>query len=406
MFTALELDQDALASVHQAPDLSVEHSRNQQDSPTYRLGEVSSPSVPAAIANTSSVSSWGIDTVKIGFKVDPSQCDRDSDLWVTSSTQNLRNDRPEAETFRGFYVLPALEREVKITINLYLMDGICHLSFNAARAVFAHKDELLPPDAMRPLVQGIVSQLLHAVWPTFVAVTADGEMVWSPDWAAQVSVKRLDIARNFEVDDAGPLRVVLPLQKGRYQRQVVTHDSGNGCWTIESPTNQVGKDKFYTKSALLALDPEESERMRARSKELLRFETQLMRGRLATYGLTTLDRVTEESTWAALEARWDATGWGTPLPETGDLLKAVEPLKPKDRALLIGYLHLAAAGAPSHLSEAQERRIRNLAKQCGVTVGVPVELVGEPISYLDLPTGTQQSMTPLMAVVAEMEANC
>lgn len=382
--------------------MSTEHSRNSQHSPTYREGE-GIPSINMSATFDSSSTTWGIDTVVIAFEVDPSQCDSDSNLWVTSSTQNLRKDRPESESLRGFYVLPNLDREVKITINLYVMDGICHISLNAARAVFSNKEDLLPPDALKPLIEGLIGTLLHVVWPRFCTVTSDGEILWKSDWAKEVRIKRLDIARNFLVSDASQLRQVVPMINGKYQRGKRTYDSSGGRWTIEIPTVEVGKDKLYNKSAQLAVNPEDEERMSAMSGTLVRFEAQLMRSRLAAYGLNRLALVNEESVRDALQARWDATGWGSPLPQRGDILKSVEPLKPKDRALLIGYLHLAAVNAHNDLSPATQRYLRKLAMECGLVAGMPVELSGPSTMYLDLRTGNEQPVSPISVAIAQMK---
>ena len=392
------------SQVRLSSDVVVKSSQKQQDSPTYRDGEVplqtdcsSRDYVPE------SSKSWGIDTVKIAFKVDTSQCDSESPLWVGSSTQNLRNDQPDAQMLRGFYVLPNLTREVRVVVELYLLDGLCRMSFNAARVVFQDKEDLLPPDALKPLVEGLINALFDVVWPQFVTVTSDGEIVWDANWMQQVRISRLDLARNFEVRDSMRLRHALPLVRGKYQRQKRVYDSGGGCWTIEVPTSCVGKDKLYTKSAQLALDPDDAARMASLSGELVRFETQMMRNRLKDHGLNTLDRIDSRSTWMAMRSRWDSTGWGSPLPQRGDLLKAVDALKAKDRVLLIGYLHLAAVNAQVNWGEASERRMRMLAKQCGLTIGLPIELVGPPETYLDLVLGTEAPINPKTWPRTELE---
>jgi hypothetical protein len=85
------------------------------------------------------------------------------------------------------------------------------------------------------------------------------------------------------------------------------------------------------------------------------------------------------------------------------MAQAMCGLKPKDRLLLAGYLHHAAVGDALDQSETTHRNMRRLAQACGLTVGLPVELMGSPESFLDLRTGTVQPLTQLQRVAAGME---
>lgn len=347
--------------------------------------------------------SWGIDTVKVSFDVDLSLCDSSSPLWTRSSTQNLRNDRPEAEGLGGTYVLPQSAGGAKVVMNLYALDKVCHLEFNAARVVSARREELLPPDALGPLVEGVIEQLRPVLWPAFVTVTPDGEIVWAPDWRSKVRISRIDLARNFEVDDPALIRQVLPVVTGRYQRGKRVYDSTGGGWTIEIPTQEVGKDKIYNKTAEMSRDPDDDVRLRAMAKSLVRFETQVLRSRLVSNDIKTLDRVNAGSVWATIQARWDATCWGSPLPVRGDVLCATADLKPKDQITLIGYLHLAAVGACANQTETTHRNMRKLARKCGLTVGLPVELMGRPRTFLDLWAGAESELGPILSALAALQ---
>ena len=40
------------------------------------------------------------------------------------------------------------------------------------------------------------------------------------------------------------------------------------------------------------------------------------------------------------------------------------------------------------ITDSQQRRMRALARDCGLTPGVPVAMLGEPTTRLDLRTGT------------------
>jgi hypothetical protein len=169
--------------------------------------------------------------------VNPSLCDSSSSLWTKSGSQNLRNDMPEAVNYTGWFHLPNVDWEAKVKVDLYVMDTVCHLEFNAPRMVTPVKEDLLPPDALGPLVRGLIESIKHSAWPDFVTVTADGEIVWDDDWSTRVRISRLDVSRNFrEVKDSDSIAKGCGATSGRYQRGTVVHRSRFG-WTVESTTS-------------------------------------------------------------------------------------------------------------------------------------------------------------------------
>lgn len=374
-----------------------------QDSPTYREEvDRSSAGFTSGDDFPEQDWTWGFDTVKVSFDVNPALCDFSSSLWVRSSTQNLRIDMPEAESLLGWYLLPQVDWEAKVRIDLYVMDRVCHLSFNAPRMVTPVKERLLMPDALPPLVRGLIEAIHDTVWPDFIKVTEDGEIIWDDDWSTRVRLSRLDVSRNFEVEDTQTIKLACGAISGRYQRGTVVYKSKYG-WTVESPTTSVGKDKIYDKTAELSRNPADADRMAGLATALVRFETQLMRSRLKDNGLKRLSEVNGRSAWHALEARWEATGWGGPLPVRGEMSEAMTHLRPKDKLILTGYLHHAAVGDLADQTETTHRNMKRLAKECGLTVGLPVELMGKPEFHLDLRTGRQQPLSPLRKVVAQMD---
>jgi len=258
---------------------------------------------------------------------------------------------------------------------------------NAARCFSSDKEYLASPEQVQDVIAAVISGLSHAVTPAFSHVTSDGEIVWDDDWMDQVRFRRIDLARNFQVDQPEVLIDTLPAVRGRYQRRSVVHSSQGGGWMIESPTSSSGRDKLYNKSAEMAQRPEDVERVRAMEKTLVRFETQLMRARLKDMGITTLAALTAFNAWKALLKRWDASGWGGPLPEVGSVMEAIAHLTPKQQMHLLGYLTSRSMGATIPLSPAQIRLQERRAKDCGLTPGLPVDDLGTPTTYLDIEGG-------------------
>lgn len=364
----------------------------QRHLPTHRRGGLSFSNTgtedekraipPAAGSVEPPASGWGVDTVRLAFPVDLAQCDRSSSLWSTTGSRNLTEEGEQAVVLHG--VLSAEYADVRVT--LYEKPGTCHLHFNAARVALEDPVVLLPPEALSLLVERLLDIVRPVAWPTFYSITSGGEIVLAEDWASRVKVKRLDLARNFEVDDVDRIKAGLTAAQGKYVKTRTVHTSGKAGWTLEHKTKRSGSDRMYDKSAELEAKGLVSAISEV-TPRLLRFETQLQAERLTAYGLERLAQVNRASAWRALAERWDATGWGSPLPGPGGVADAVASLLPRERLELVGYLHYAALGIEDGLTPRQRDRIRRLAKQAGVVPGTPMDVLGPPSSRLDLAEG-------------------
>jgi hypothetical protein len=295
----------------------------------------------------------------------------------------LRDDMPEADTLVG-----RLELETGVVrVSLFTARSFCHVEFNAAREVSPKSAALLPPDALAPIVRGVIERLHQDSWPEFIRVTDDGEIVWDTDWASQVRFVRLDIARNFDIDDPPSVKYGLVAVRGSYAKDHVLHTDARGGWTLSNRTKRSGCDRFYDKSAEFAnygLD----ERLIAPRGTMFRFEAQLQKDRLDALGLRTLAHMTDDTAWRALQARWDATGWGCWLPGQSDVATALKGLSLPQKQRLIGFLHQMAIGDTSEMSKSHLREMTARAKAAGLVPGMPVALLGPPTQRLDLVAGT------------------
>lgn len=330
---------------------------------------------------------WGVDTVKVAFQVDLSQCDLYSSVWSFSGSRNLPEAGMEADRFIGWTTFVVDGQDVKVRLELYTMRGICHLQFNAARMVSASRRFLLPPKALKPLVEGVIDDLRHVIWPTFIHVTEDGEACWADDWADYVSIRRLDLARNCVIDEPAVLKSGVESVESRYGKRRSTEVSPNGGWTVWNRTSQSGSDRLYDKVAEVRNTSDEETDALKSTDGLFRFETQLMRDRLKKFGLTRLSDLNDESAWNALLHRWTMTRWGSPLPSPGEVAEAVSALPAKQQPAVIGFLHLSSAGLADRLAPSQIRTLTRRARSCGLIPGMPIHLLGQAHWRLDLKAG-------------------
>lgn len=324
---------------------------------------------------------WGIDTVRISFVVSPEHCDLHARLWPLVSTRNLRDDLPEAETL----VRDVQYESAAVRTTLYTARNICMMHFNAARMVSPKSSTLLPPAAFRTLVYRLLEDQMAVTWPHFVRISEDGELVWQDDWAEHVRIKRIDIARNLSIADPEAVKIGLRAARARNMKTQHEYTDANGGWTLENKTARSGTDRIYDKSADLARW-EVEERLLS-GTPMFRFESQVQRDRLERLGLRRLSEITDERVWQALEERWDATGWGSPLPGRTDLFGAVKGLSVAVQEGLLGYLVLAESGDTAHMSRSHVAERKRLAKSLGLTPGTPVDLLGAPDRRIDLRAG-------------------
>jgi hypothetical protein len=332
---------------------------------------------------------WGIDRIAFTYPVDESQSDSSSPLWSGSSTQNLPDTDMESICHRGEITIG----HAAIDVRLYSLRDRCRVEFNPSRVLTPKGRELCLPEVLPKLVGLVLDEIRHAAWPTFDAVTAEGEIIRGVGWEEQVLIRRLDVARNFDVVDPEPVKLALEQKQPKYGKQQAKHSSAWGGWSITNTAPKSGKDTFYDKGAELALDSSRGASVMG-DERLLRFETVMKEPRLKAFGLKTLDRVTVEACWSALSSRWKATQWGTPISLGGDLCTVLRSLPYADRAALAGYLFLKSVGADEGITSSRERRMRKIARDLGLTPGLPLDALGEPSAYLDLSTGCLETWVP------------
>ncbi|MHA7862067.1 hypothetical protein ACX1DX_11930 [Tessaracoccus sp. Y36] len=333
---------------------------------------------------------WGIDTVRVSFDVASDTSLTFSPFWTRQSSRN----RPGTNTQDEIYVGAIATTGGDVRVSLYPQNNVCTLEFNAARLLHQKSSNLADPEALPLLVKTFIEKVAHVAGPTFVTIDPNGEEIWDADWQDLVRVKRLDIARNFDVASPDLVKAVLPKVQPAHGKSKVEYNSARSGWTLVNATKQSGMDRLYDKTAELATHGITESFMLSGGRQF-RFEAQLQKDRLNGSGLAKLSGVTSANCWNALSKRWSATRWGSPLPSSTGLLEALSNLPDLKKRRLVGDLYLDAAGmAHEVLSPSQLKQYRAEARRLGIVPGTQVEFLGEADQHLDLEAGELRPWTP------------
>jgi len=325
---------------------------------------------------------WGVDTVNLSFPVFLAACDESSSMWTKSSSLIDLETGEEYCGWTGYHSTP--HGDVRVSLNL--TKNRCYLQFNAARLLHGKSKELLPPAALKHLVGNLLFDLQPAVMPEFDIDERNGVLSRSPDWASEVKITRLDLARNFEIfQNMAEVKKALEMAKPRYGKTKISYENSDGGWTLVNGTASTGQDRIYDKSKELKSVPME-ERL-SQNAQILRFEAQLQKDRLKRSGMTTLEAVSDEMSWIAINDRWNACQWGITVHEPGTLGQALSGLEPKRQKDVAGYLFMASLGTDALLTSAYRREMQKICRELGLHVGSPLSEQGKGVLELNLQSG-------------------
>jgi hypothetical protein len=334
------------------------------------------------LSTYASDSNEGVDFLHLGFDVSPDYGDFDSHLW---SMDRWGTERvPDFMHPQLFYTLPFGETNVEV--ELRTLDWRCYLRFNPSRAVYGKSKNLLPAGAVEPLVEKLLYKLQPLVFPSFVQVTATGEFVNEPGWASQVSVSRIDCAKNLFITE--PQKFKQAAMRSQPVQNPTIHSFGKkgSSWGLVHGTATVGKDRLYDKDAdLLRFDVEAS--ITQEKGDWFRFEAELRADRIKKFGLTRLSDISEEAVWNVIFTRWEASRWGVTINSPGSIVNTLAGLSVNDKSNLLGYHALHLLHLEDEIPVSRHRKYGKLASDLGIKLDEPLETQGAPTMRVDIREG-------------------
>lgn len=326
-------------------------------------------------------SEWGIDTVSLFIRATDNVPELAHNSW--QQIEGKQNAKADKTCFVSNFAVGY----ANVRVAYMPVFNAVFLQFNAARIQSRKSADLLPPNALKPLVESLLFDLVPQipVLPEVMHIDQNGSMDLVDDWSKHVKLTRLDCARNLYVDCPEYLKHALSSVKSKYQKTVHIYFDNVG-WTRSNTTKSAGQDRIYDKSAELR-NLELEERFHW-DRKLFRFESQLQGDRLLNFGLKTLDRVSDESVWHVLDSRWESCGWGIKLPGKGSFDFLLDSLAEKERIPFVGFLALKAEGMGDMIEGRLNRRFAKISEKLGIVPGLPISAYRSMTKRLSLWHGT------------------
>ena len=326
---------------------------------------------------------WGVDYLNLSFYVNPDYTDLSSTDWYVNTSGKLSNSESIQDTYNQQFQFG----KGSVAVILNATSGVCRLRFNPSTLLYGNTSQLIPAEACKPLVDSLISGLAYIVVPVFDQLDVNGTFTRADNWASQVKVSRIDCSRNLLIDDPFHFKSKIEAANPKNKKNKYLFESGSEGWGMVNSTSTNGRETIYDKDVELDLD-DFDEKFEQKGKTMFRFETQLKRDRLKKFGFTTLESITPDKVWDAIETRWNSCNWDVTLSEPGDISLAVRDLNSNECSGLLGYLSKKHLGLESKVTIGEERKYGALAKKLGMEVGMAVHEQGNPTRQVSIFHGT------------------
>lgn len=327
--------------------------------------------------------SWGVDKALCLFPINSEHIQLDDTFWTFSERWDKKQQK-HVESYKGSRFVG----NAKVDVYFRPDWNECTVAFNPSLVFQKKSSYLLPPSRL----SAAVSIVLDGIQPYMYGAFDDfdpqtGELGRAANWEQHIRFSRLDFARNFHIlepKNIPSIKKAIENSTPNRSKYKSTYGSKDGGWTVYNGTKGSGVDLIYDKN----IELQRHKNAESAPEHTWRFETQLKGGRLkAPFNVKTLDKISNESVWNVLEHRWQTCGWGVPVSEPNTIFSATEHLSQSIQSKLIGDLYLFEHGLTTRMDARQKAEVVKRARSCGLVAGMPIELSGTPIAFLDINTG-------------------
>lgn len=323
----------------------------------------------------------GVDWLNLGFDLNLDQSDLESDYW---SPTKRRSERIPGVAYPRLYAQVPFGKTYA-QIELDLIRFRCFLRFNPSSALFGKAFDLVDAEESKLVVTKLLDALQPDIFGVFDQVLDTGEVVRAPEWQSQVTLTRVDAARNLYIDEPEQFKRLTPLSRGKHNPTNHQYEKNGSTWGLVQQTKQEGQERLYDKSLELVQQVREEEIFEV-ERNWFRFETQLQRDRLKKFGFETLAGLTQERLWEALEQRFLATGWGVPIRRQGSVTESLRGTPPNELLTMLGFMSMKRLGIANMIPPRRRKVYERMIRESGLTSDDPVDL-GPVRGFVDVRLG-------------------
>lgn len=262
---------------------------------------------------------------------------------------------------------------------------------------------LCPFEAFPDIVENVIRKVFLTADPTALPVGAKpgkhGSLRFElpEDWARDVMIFRLDLARDFIVTDRRfsleQLEEVWPL---RSRFQASTHFlNGGKLNTLSYPvSDRTTKIKLYDKHAERKMKP--NNRALSVPEGTFRFEASFPRHQLRLTHLTTLDVLSERRLANLLKDKWETSKFWVNLTWEGSAFDTAHSVDLPSHLVneVLGYLECARLGIHMNYSSNELDALKTLAKRLGLNHKSKLGKQGMPYGHLHFNSGDISAALP------------
>ncbi len=278
-----------------------------------------------------------------------------------------------------------------------------YLEFNPSDFTRESGRELCPFELLPEVTETVVRRVLQQGDPDALPEGAikskkKGERYLLPDdWAKDIQVFRIDLARDFHItDDRFSLRQLEATWPSRSRNKAATHFlNGGKLNTLSYPVGKrTTKIKLYDKYAERVAKPIKN--APPIPKGTFRFEISIPRHQLRQFHLTDLAVLIPRRLEKLIKEKWEVSNFWTNLVWEGAAMDLAHDSKLSTSRIneVLGFAECLRHSIFMRYSHNDEKSLRADAKKIGISLGKPITKQGKPYAHLHFMSGNLAAPLP------------
>jgi hypothetical protein len=275
----------------------------------------------------------------------------------------------------------------------YLIPQI-RIEFNPSLITRAQGYFLCPIGMLQEVTKSVIKAVLAfghpAARPSFMVDSTTGLIYedYPSDWTSQIINSRIDVARDFFINDPDFSLSQLSHVKPKHARATVAFTNGNQLNTLTHTADPKSiKSKIYNKSAQGLTARQLQVKSRAHDTHY-RFEISIPRDQARKKGLNSLADIDTPDIVSILHKRWTMSNYHSNLIKSGQSLIDLHRHFPAGRANeLFGAAEAIYAQIEDNYTDTEYAGIRADLKTVNINPHKAIQSQGTPYGALDFSTG-------------------